>query len=708
MTAPAHPFRRVLRVATLVAAVVFLYLLGTTAWKMWTIEETVRGDLEAVTAKGAADVALEMRAVEEATTSLAEAVASGRLSEAEMLERFRMIVDSDSYVLEAGVAFVPGKGPRPGPCAPHWGLREGRRQAFRVEESYDYTKADWFVAGMESGPLWGDPYFGQATRAWTAGYLVPIRRPGADSSEPPIGVVRINHSMTGFRRLIEALPLGNEGYACLNSMRTGLFVYHPIEDLVKNRMTLRSLAAANRDSDIWTLGERAMRGEVGWMERKAFMTGEASWTFFHPVPGTDWTLIVMFMKQEMIGDAREAVREEMRLALVLALLLSLLVLLSLRIEAGDSWRLWTAAAAVTLLLVAAIGFIWRLSFDIRLHNAALADAVHDRSDLQEFQTDRNFVSRDRGEPDPLFVPTGVFIRSIEFKNATDVVVSGYVWQKYQDGLHDPLTRGVVFPEAVEEKVTEAYRYRNGAAGLETIGWSFRATLRQRFDFSRYPLDVQNVRLVVGRRDFDKNVILVPDLDAYRSMIPQTLPGLDRAFVMAGWTPLKSFFRFLGGDFNTNFGISRFVGGQGYPDLSFHVLVRRAFLAPFISNIVPLFLIAGIAFILLCLISGDPAWVAAYDARAGRVTGTTAALFFAVLLAHIRLRGDLQGLNETIYIEYFYFAMYAACLAIVADVYAVGSKMPWRLVAYRDNIVPRLLFWPVLSLAFLATTVLFFY
>jgi hypothetical protein len=91
-----------------------------------------------------------------------------------------------------------------------------------------------------------------------------------------------------------------------------------------------------------------------------------------------------------------------------------------------------------------------------------------------------------------------------------------------------------------------------------------------------------------------------------------------------------------------------------------------------------------------------------------VTGTSAALFFALLLAHIRLRNELVGLRETIYIEYFYFVMYASCLAIVADVLVVASRSPPKWVLYRDNFIPKLLYWPLLLSMVFVTTIVYFW
>ena len=39
-----------------------------------------------------------------------------------------------------------------------------------------------------------------------------------------------------------------------------------------------------------------------------------------------------------------------------------------------------------------------------------------------------------GEEPPVFIPTGLYIESVEFKGPYDLVLSGYIWQRYADDL----------------------------------------------------------------------------------------------------------------------------------------------------------------------------------------------------------------------------------------------------------------------------------
>ncbi len=129
----------------------------------------------------------------------------------------------------------------------------------------------------------------------------------------------------------------------------------------------------------------------------------------------------------------------------------------------------------------------------------------------------------------LLVPTGVFVLSFDFVKASEANLTGYVWQRHRlDQLaaddepvtHGKIRAGVLFPEQVDSSSThleESYRReQTNAAGERevVIGWYFDVTVRQHFDYAKYPLDRHDLWLRLWPKDFDEDVVLVPDLAAY--------------------------------------------------------------------------------------------------------------------------------------------------------------------------------------------------
>ena len=151
--------------------------------------------------------------------------------------------------------------------------------------------------------------------------------------------------------------------------------------------------------------------------------------------------------------------------------------------------------------------------------------------LSGFQNRKEVQARGANRQAPRFVKTGVYLQSVEFEQANNIKVSGYVWQRYEKGKHKGLSRSFVLPEAETPHIEEVFRdlvdpydpdchAENETARdcEEVIGWYVFSDLRQAFDYSLYPLDSQNVWLRLWHGDFRENVILTPDLDAYEFSI----------------------------------------------------------------------------------------------------------------------------------------------------------------------------------------------
>ena len=51
--------------------------------------------------------------------------------------------------------------------------------------------------------------------------------------------------------------------------------------------------------------------------------------------------------------------------------------------------------------------------------------------------------------DPILIPTGILVQSLEFLNGDNVQVTGYLWQRLGPDLPDDLVPGVVLPEGTK-------------------------------------------------------------------------------------------------------------------------------------------------------------------------------------------------------------------------------------------------------------------
>ncbi len=292
------------------------------------------------------------------------------------------------------------------------------------------------------------------------------------------------------------------------------------------------------------------------------------------------------------------------------------------------------------------------------------------------------------------MPTGIFIQSIKFDSSHNVVLTGYVWQKYIDGIHNGLSRGFVMPEEESSNIIEAYRQREG--NTEVVGWYFTVSLRERFDYSKYPFGTENVWIRLWHKDFEKNVVLTPDLAAYNVMNPMSLPGLEEEFVLSGWKINESFFSYRKHSYNTNFGLDNYVGQIKFPELYFNVILKKEFLSPFITNILPVSVVLFLLFAILLI----------GNKKLLEIVSSSAAFFLVVIFSQIDLREKIST-NEIIYMEHFYFIAYLVILAVAVNS-VLYSRTKIKIIHYDDNLISHVLYWPVIMSLMLGITLFIFY
>jgi hypothetical protein len=181
------------------------------------------------------------------------------------------------------------------------------------------------------------------------------------------------------------------------------------------------------------------------------------------------------------------------------------------------------------------------------------------------------------------------------------------------------------------------------------------------------------------------------------------PGLNANITVPSSDTISSFFTFKTIDYKTNFGNE--AQAKNHPALTFNIVVKRIWLSPFIANIIPILIVALIMFIVLYISSRKE------DGRSGLTTmnviQSSAGFLFILLLAHVNVRNRIET-PEIAYIELFYFSMYVFITLETVALAMLLRGANSRIFAYGDNLVLKLLFWPVLVSIWLAVTLLRFY
>ncbi len=373
-----------------------------------------------------------------------------------------------------------------------------------------------------------------------------------------------------------------------------------------------------------------------------------------------------------------------------------------RAHTGSEVSLWKTVGVLIALCLVGQGVIWHLLIVENSPKLQERDVMRTPTDVTTYLTKHHILDPVTGKSKTLQVLTGVFIRSMEFTTANNVVLTGYVWQKYPLDFPKTIEQGVVLPEAEEAyDLKEAFRKKQDDG--ELVGWYFRATLRQQFNYDDYPFDRQDVWLRMWHHNFDRGALLLPDLRSYASLDPKSRPGVEQDFVQQGWRLDNSYFSYRTMGYNSNFGFNRFNWGVSFPELYFNVEVKREFMRALIEHMIPLAVVSLMLFALLFIGSGDLTRNEKTGFTGQDAMAFTAAIFFVVILSHIQLRSAIPA-TSVMYLEYYYFAMYFAIIGITANVVLLTSPIEVHWLEYRDNLIPKLLFWPVLLVPLLVLSV----
>ena len=609
--------------------------------------------------------------------SLAADLSAGRVPEGALAARLEQGMARNAMALRLGV-YAAGPAPaRPAPAVEReaGGLR-------RVLVSGEYAAQNWFLASLDREG-WQEPHLDPATHQLTVGYAAAIRNPGGK----PAGTVRLDLSLGSLRRLLAGAGQADSGYRLLLSAR-GVFLVHPQPKWVAEGRTLFQVAAETHDPVRWRCAELAERGERGEAATVSFFGDQPIWLFLEPVPAAHWTLgAAVFRSEGELGPTAHR-RAATLLGTTLMALGICLGLACMGLADGRA-ALWRWQGLVDGLVAGGICLVWGLTL-------AYPDPpeVHGTPILSEEGQERYLAARDPSGAAgagarAVQVPTGVLLRTLRLDENNDLVASGLVWQRYPADFPGERERGFVFPNAESQETVQEYVRRED--GRDLVGYRFKATLRQDLRRStQYPFDEVVVTLPLLPRGADPAVSLVPDLDAYPVLNGTALPGLDRGLVLSGWNLERSYFAFGEPGDSGNPGAGGAGAGLRPPELAFQLVLSRKFLGPFITAVLPVLVVSCLLFTLLLVSTGRRSRT---QVRAIDIIMASATLLFPVIYAQITLRGRIMS-SSLVYLEYFYFLMYALILLVAADamVYDLARESPLRT---RINALTKLLYWPVL-------------
>lgn len=382
-----------------------------------------------------------------------------------------------------------------------------------------------------------------------------------------------------------------------------------------------------------------------------------------------------------------------------------------------SLGLWFASVVASLLLLGLLSYQWTKARQFDPSSNQMTSQARVDKVLEQYAKDMNLAGADVAG-----LNTGAFIQSLSFSDTSEVYLTGYLWQRYLNDLPDdpyaPWKQSCehdylpwVLPDRVrlgddkeprlaysEEIWGESGDNESAPPRLGMLcGWFFEATLRQAFNYRRYPFDNTIISLRIWLRDPHMNVVTTPDFPAYPGGTGyDDLFGINEQMVLSSWERKNTFFTYTYLDAqNTNLGMLDLDMIEKNPDLNYRFVIKRKLVDSMVEHLLGIFVVMILLYATLLVISRDEKKAERHGFNTAMVLGACSALFFVILISHIQLRTQFTG-TSVVYLEGFYYLAYLLLIMTTVNTY-LFSENPNPLTAvlhYRDNIVPKLLYWPV--------------
>ena len=587
-------------------------------------------------------------------------------------------------------------------------------QLDRIDQYYDYTghaaysakngnskNSDWYLQGTSGRSGWLAPYFDMAYQQHTLKYVVPLQK--NTEARKVAGVVFLDIDLDWVRQQVENHDVGDNGYAIVVN-EFDQIIYHGLKGSKKIVSDLNQAITPTYFAEFTA-------GKLGTNE----LTGRSAWFNRYPIGETGWYVLTVMnaeigkahlFENDSDEDTRVIHESDLISWIVNAVVLCLLIYIWIAFikQQQSVAQLLRHAFITSLLLTVGIVSIWITEYYTPSVTRNQSLTLSNRAIVEQFQNDYAVAALQESKTPPFFVPTGLFIQSIEFQNATNVAITGYIWQRFPKHFEEDIEHGVIFPEAIETSITEAYEHEEGDEIVK--GWYFEATLRETFDYKIYPFDRQLLWVRLWHTSFSKNVILVPDFKSFDSLNPNTLPGVEQDFVLSEWNPSRAFFGIKVNKYNSNFGDRQFTSHDKMPELYFNLEISRNILNPFIAHLFPLAVVLLMLYGLVLTISKQEAKLTFTGFNVSTIVAACSALFFILLIMHVQLRDEL-AVNTIVYLEYFYLVSYITILMVTVNAVLISYDPPLGILAFKDNFIPKLIYWPILlTWIFTITAILF--
>ena len=549
-------------------------------------------------------------------------------------------------------------------------------------------KTPWYTQALEKGSLWiiNIPHDGKHTPP-TATYACTF----AENNNQSAGVIAITIHLNSIFNITDNSGIGQTGYSFIITDK-GNFIYHPLQHLVQSQTTLLQYAQSTGNEELATVAEKVTAQQP--MLASYASSHERMWMYTHPISASNWIIGTIFAEDEV--DMPSQVLRHYYFWILLWLTITLLcggALLCIY-DIVSLICYTTIANAVLIIALSSSWYIIKKTTTVERESRTI---ITDQSSLNKFLNDLNEEAQRKHEAPPVNIPSGILLYSLANTGHDTITVSGYLWNKYNTALQTNIIRGMDLPQATRMIYGTPLLSKSGDE--ETSTWNIQGTMYQEQKYEKFPFDQQQIRIMLEHKDIEKNIILTPDLIAYKKISPEATPGLDKDFSLSGFTIEQTFFEYQKVDPNANFGFKEYGKVTDNYHLIYNIIINRNLINPFVIYVLPLLVILFSLFTTLLIIKKTTSPFSILSGYSG--------LFFALILLQRSLREQYPSASS-LYMEYAFFYTYITIILLILHTLIMYYYKQWDFFQNKSLYCMRILFWPFQFIMWLITTLIIFY
>ncbi len=266
----------------------------------------VANDARDLTRATAYKIAVVLKGVEKVPLNLAAVMNEFSFKRPELLRLIKSAVTTNPEVYGVAVAYEKyAFDPKKEYFCPYYFRKDGVITYDPTSEGdthYKYWYWDWYQIPQElNRPMWSEPYYDEGSgNIIMSTYAVPFYR-NIQGQKTFLGIVCADVSLMWLKDIVGGVKVCQTGYAFLISPN-GVFVTYPDERLIM-RSSIFSIGEARHDPRLRQIGRDMIKGGENLALIRDFRSDRPAWMYYAPVPGTGWSLGVVYPEAELYAPA---------------------------------------------------------------------------------------------------------------------------------------------------------------------------------------------------------------------------------------------------------------------------------------------------------------------------------------------------------------------------------------------------------------------